>query len=42
MTEQLTVRVKVEHIEHLTLIAQIELHSYYVTGYRGSLGQLMP
>ena len=33
MTEQLTVLVKVEHIEHLALIVQIELHSYYVIDY---------
>mgnify|MGYP001642948483 CR=1 FL=1 len=38
MTEQLTVPVKVEHIEHLALIAQIELHSYYVIDDGGPFG----
>lgn len=33
MTEQLTMLVKVEHIERLALIMQIELHSYYVINY---------
>ena len=33
MTEQLAVLIKVEHIEHLALIVQIELHSYYVVNY---------
>lgn len=38
MTEQLAVLVKVEHIEHLALIVQIELHSYYVIDDCGPFG----